>query len=77
MSTTQRHRHPQPRCIGCRKTPEQIPEYLDLAEDLGVTPDEAVREEEGTYNRDNGHFTCTKCYTDMGSPSSVYGWIAP
>jgi len=64
-------------CIRCRKTPEQMAEYTEEARELGVTPREYVRMEEGTYNSSNGHFVCTPCYLAMGAPSSPKGWVAP
>jgi hypothetical protein len=42
-----------------------------------MTPDDFVREEEGTFNRSNGHFLCTDCYIAAGMPSSPEGWVAP
>jgi len=65
-----------PICIGCNKTPEEIEEYILIAEEEKMTPTEFVRQEEGTYNRENGHFVCTKCYLEMGMPSSPKGWVA-
>jgi hypothetical protein len=67
----------KPICTGCNKTPDQITEYVELAADEGMTPDAFVRSEEGTYNRDNGHFLCTNCYVARGMPSSPHGWVAP
>lgn len=64
-------------CIGCNKSPGEIEEYVEMANEEGCTPDEYVRREEGTYNRENGHFACTDCYCDMGMPSSPRGWVAP
>lgn len=64
-------------CIGCNKAPAEIGEYVELAEADGITPDEFVRSEEGTYNPENGHFACTSCYIAMGEPSSPRGWRAP
>jgi hypothetical protein len=52
----------------------------DEAENGPVTPEmrEAyVREEEGTYNRLNGHFLCDKCYLAKGMPSGPAGWTCP
>ena len=34
-----------------------------------MTPDAYVRAEEGTYNRENGHFLCTDCYVRASMPS--------
>lgn len=64
-------------CIGCGLRPDQIDEYVDIAADEGMAPGEYVRKEEGTYNRENGHFLCTDCYVKAGCPSSPRGWVAP
>jgi hypothetical protein len=67
------------RCNGCKKEPEELPEYVLHAQYEGMTPTEYVIEEEGTYNPENGHFLCTACYMKAGSPSMPfpYRWIAP
>lgn len=59
--------------------PDQIEEYIEEAKDEEMTPDEYVRSAEGTYNRANGHFTCTDCYIKMGMPAKPYPetWVAP
>lgn len=70
----------KPICIGCNKRPNEIQEYIELAEECHLTPDEFVESEEGTYNPVNGHFTCTNCYFEMGMPSNHYpegNWVAP
>jgi len=64
-------------CIGCNKEPHEIEEYVDAASDEEMTPEQYVRAEEGTFNRENGHFACTPCYIKMGMPSSPRGWVAP
>jgi hypothetical protein len=56
------------RCKICRKQPHEISEYVDAAEVEGVTPEEYVRSEEGTYNRATGLFYCTNCYIAIGMP---------
>ena len=66
-----------PLCTGCNKTPSQIDEFIEIAKEEGITPDDYVRNEEGTYNRTNGHFLCTDCYIKAGMPSSPRGWVAP
>lgn len=71
-ATTQR-----PVCTGCNKRPYEIEEYVEIAKEEGMTPDDYVREGEGTYNSDNGHFLCTSCYVRAGMPSSPMGWTAP
>ena len=67
----------KPLCIGCGKHPDELKEYVEIAKEEGTTPDEFVRKEEGTYNRENGHFLCTPCYAKAGMPSSPRGWVAP
>ena len=64
-------------CIGCGRTPNELDEYKELAEAEGMTPGDYVKEEEGTYNPENGHFLCTACYVKYGMPSSPTGWKAP
>lgn len=60
------------RCVGCRKHPSSIHEYVDMAEREGYDSAAAfVRHEEGTYNRANGHFYCTACYIAAGQPLGV------
>lgn len=70
-------------CIGCGKKPHELDEYVMCASEEatgvkgGMTPEDYVWEEEGTLNRENGHFLCTECYIKAGQPSSPRGWIAP
>lgn len=66
-----------PRCVGCNKRPIEIEEYVEIAAIEDMSPDDYVRQEEGTYNRENGHFLCTDCYVNAGMPSSPRGWTAP
>lgn len=68
----------KPICIGCHKTPKELPEYHQ--EFTGAPIDDPVayvKEEEGTYNPNNGHFLCTECYIKAGMPTSPHGWVAP
>lgn len=65
------------RCIRCGKEPHEIEEYIEHAEAEGMTPEQFVRIEEGTFNPENGHFACTSCYIGMGMPSSPRRWKAP
>lgn len=67
----------EPVCIGCGLTPDELDCYTELADDAGLTPTEYVMQEEGTYNKENGHFTCDPCYIGMGMPTSPRGWKAP
>lgn len=64
-------------CIGCGKTPAELPEYVECARLERVSPDLYVQAEEGTLNPANGHFACTPCYVAMGCPASPTGWVAP
>jgi hypothetical protein len=64
-------------CIGCSQFADELEEYIEQGRENDMTPEEFVRAEEGTYNRENGHFLCTACYIAAGSPSSPNGWIAP
>jgi hypothetical protein len=68
-----------PHCIGCGKTPAELSDYTDLAAAVGMTPDDYVRAEEGTFNNANGHFACDTCYIRMGMPVGRNGrrWVAP
>lgn len=67
----------QPQCQGCGKKPNEISEYSQETTGSELSPDEYVKKEEGTYNRENGHFLCTACYIKAGQPSSPRGWVAP
>lgn len=68
-----------PICIGCNKLADEIDEYIEGAKESEMTVEQYIREEEGTYNPENGHFVCTDCYIKMGMPSKPYPeqWIAP
>lgn len=59
------------KCAVCGKSPCEIEEYVDYAKIEGMTPEEYVRQEEGTYNSQNGHFWCTGCYIKIGMPRGV------
>lgn len=64
-------------CVGCGKSPEQLSEYWPEATGESIDPTTYVKSEEGTYNKDNGHFLCTQCYIEAGMPSHPNGWKAP
>ena len=55
-------------CAYCMKKPEEITEYITAAKSDGVTPRQYVILNEGTYNRNTGHFYCTDCYVKLGMP---------
>lgn len=65
------------RCNGCRREPDEIPEYVFCARDEDISPVEYVQREEGTYNYTNGHFLCDLCYIKAGMPTAPMGWTAP
>ena len=56
------------RCNGCNTHPGDIGEYVEMGEIEKMTPERFVIEEDGTYNKSNGHFWCTLCYLVAGSP---------
>jgi len=66
-----------PVCVGCGKKPEEIPEYFKEMTGTDLEPAAYVAQEEGTFNRHNGHFLCTDCYIREGMPSAPGGWVAP
>ena len=71
---------PDPTCIGCGRHPDEIDEYIkavDDAPELYLDEADYVSRQEGTYNKANGHFLCTKCYIKAKMPSSPQGWKAP
>lgn len=62
-----------PTCVGCRKTADQLDEYIEGAreistEDVQYTPAEYCAEGEGTYNKHTNTFWCTICYMKAGGP---------
>lgn len=69
----------KPICTGCNKPASEIDEYIESAKEYGLTVEQYVAEEEGTYNPTNGHFLCTNCYINAGLPSLPYPkqWVAP
>jgi len=66
-------------CQGCGKRPDEIGEYIEAAKHARMTPMQFVREEEGTFNKENEHFLCTQCYIEAGMPTSTgrLGWKCP
>lgn len=72
----------QPICTGCNKTPKELEDFEDWEDQGFESADDMCRQEEGTYNHENGHFLCTPCYIDAGMPANHYagpgsGWVAP
>ena len=68
-----------PICIGCNKSADEIEEYIEGAKEEEITVEQYVRENEGTYNLENGHMLCTDCYIKAGMPAKPFPdqWIAP
>lgn len=64
---------PVVQCIRCMKRPHQIKEYVDASKSWGISPEEYVRQEEGTYNPATGRFYCTSCYVAAGMPLGMAG----
>jgi hypothetical protein len=70
----------QPICIGCNKQPKYLDDFADWKDEGYNSADDMCRQEEGTYNRSNGHFLCTPCYIRAGMPANPHpgpNWIAP
>ncbi len=65
------------RCAGCKRTPAEIPNYVELLEP-GESADDYVREEEGTLDALSGAFLCDPCYIKAGQPSFPFPkrWVA-
>ena len=57
-----------PKCVGCHKEPKKLSEYVSMGKSEGMTPEQFVKSEEGTYNSRNGHFYCSPCYLKAGMP---------
>jgi hypothetical protein len=71
---------PQLTCVGCLRSPANIPSIAMAAAEDGYSPDDWVWREEGTLNRENGHFLCDLCYIAWGmpaNPSPGPRWVAP
>ena len=56
------------RCAVCKRTPDDLSEYIFAANEENITPAEYVEREEGTFNRKTGAFYCTSCYIKIGMP---------
>ena len=73
-----------PICLGCAKRPYEINGYRIAAHenegDPAPTDAQITRwviENEGTFNRQNGHLLCDQCYIINGCPTSDQGWVCP
>ena len=57
------------KCIGCKRKPEEISEYVYIAKAYGITPLEFVKRFEGTFDKFKPNkFYCTDCYIRAGMP---------
>ena len=59
------------KCAECGRDSSEISEYQSMAIVNGCTPDEAVESQEGTFNKRDGIFYCTRCYIKIGMPLGV------
>jgi hypothetical protein len=64
-------------CFCCGHLPEEIDSIVDSAKEEGLTPDQWIMKEEGTYNPKSRQFCCDRCYIDLGMPTAPHGWKAP
>lgn len=66
-------------CIGCGRKPDEISGYSKETTGSELEPAVYVLHEEGTLNRENGHFLCDGCYIKWGQPVGDRGqrWVAP
>lgn len=55
----------------CGQKPEEIIEYIVEADEEGITPEQFVVENEGTFNPVTGRFYCTNCYVKVGMPCGI------
>lgn len=56
------------KCKICGKEPNELQEYISAAYEEKITPEEYVRREEGTFNKETEQFYCTACYINIGMP---------
>lgn len=54
--------HATPFCPACQRQAHEIPDVKMFAKENGLTPEEFVRQEEGTYNPSSEHFLCDRCF---------------
>ena len=55
-------------CRECRRKPEEIPEYVEMAEVEGYSSAEEAARTDGTFNPLTEQFYCTECYIEVGMP---------
>jgi len=59
------------KCRGCGKQPHEIAEYRYAAIGENVTPEDYVKQEEGTYDPRTDQFLCTDCDVKAGTPVRI------
>lgn len=56
------------KCSICNREPKDILEYKMASDENGISPEEYIKQEEGTYNPLHKIFYCTNCYISIGMP---------
>ena len=57
-------------CLSCHRIPSQVREYRRMAKEEGFSsPEDAVRNNEDTWDPDTQTFCCTTCYINLGYPT--------
>lgn len=66
-----------PRCGRYARDMEELDSYIEPG--YHKDREDYVRQEEGTYNFENGHFLCDTCYIAEGMPTSgsLARWVCP
>lgn len=59
----------RPLCAGCKKRPDELFEYVSMAQEVGMSAEQYVVAEEGTLDQATGLFLCTPCYIRHGQPA--------
>ena len=57
-----------PQCAVCKKQPHEIPIYVRFALMDGITAEDFVYMNEGTFDYRTNLFYCDKCYVKIGMP---------
>lgn len=60
-------------CKVCKKEPHKIDEYIRESREYGLTPEEFVIREDGTYNKITNKFICTACYCKQELTNLING----
>jgi hypothetical protein len=71
--------YPKPYDPMCERYAENMTDYDSFIPGT-ISPQKReiyVIQEEGTYNKTNGHFLCDTCYIKAGMPTKPYGWKCP